>query len=45
MRLVSLILLIAIVVLLIEHHFKKVEDAYHRGIQSSGIFLDTFALF
>jgi hypothetical protein len=31
MRLVSLILLIAIVVLLMEHHFKKVEDAYHRG--------------
>ena len=31
MRLVSSILLIAIVVLLMEHHFKKIEDAYHRG--------------
>jgi hypothetical protein len=31
MRLVSLILIVAIVVLLMELHFKKVEDAYHRG--------------
>ena len=31
MRLVSLILLIASFMLLINHYSKKVDDAYHRG--------------